>query len=58
MFNFFKKDPVKKLEREYEQLMEKARDIQRSGDLKAYARIIEESEQILARIDELRNAKK
>lgn len=58
MFGLFKKDPVKKLEKEYEQLMTKARDVQRSGDLRAYAVMIEESESILAKIDELRNAGK
>ena len=56
MFGLFKKDPTKKLEKEYERLMEKARDIQRSGDLKAYAKLIEESETILSKIDALRNA--
>jgi len=58
MFGLFKKDPTKKLEKEYEQLMAKARDVQRSGDLKAYAVLIEESETILTKIDELNNAGK
>lgn len=58
MFGLFKKDPAKKLEKEYERLMEKARDVQRSGDLKAYAAIIEESETILTKIDSLKNAGK
>jgi len=44
MFGLFKKDPAKKLEKKYEQLMEKARNVQRSGDLRAYAALIEESE--------------
>ena len=57
MFGLFKKDPVKKLEKEYSALMEKARDVQRSGDLKAYARIIAESEEILKKIEELRGNK-
>jgi len=54
MFGLFKKNPVKKLEKEYKQLMEKARDVQRSGDLKLYAKMIEESEAILAKINELK----
>ena len=58
MFGLFKKDPTKKLEKEYERLMAKARDVQRSGDLKAYAILIEESETILTKIDELNNAGK
>ncbi len=55
MFGLFKKDPVKKLEKEYQQLMEEAMHVQRSGDLKAYARKIEESEKILAQLQELKN---
>lgn len=57
MFGFFKKDPVKKLEKEYLVLMEKAMEIQRSGDLKHYARIIAESETIQMKIQELKNGK-
>ena len=58
MFGLFKKDPAKKLEKEYEQLMEKARNVQRSGDLRAYAVLIEESESILNKIDAIKNAGK
>ncbi len=58
MFGLFKKDPTKKLEKEYEQLMEKARNVQRSGDLRAYAVLIEESETILSKIDAIKNARK
>lgn len=56
MFGLFKKDPAKKLEKEYERLMARARDMQRSGDLRAYAVLIEESETILSKIDALKNA--
>jgi len=54
MFGLFKKDPVKKLEKEYAQLMEKAVAIQRSGDLKHYARLIEEAEEIQNKISALK----
>ena len=57
MFSLFKKDPIKQLEKKYLQIMEEARDIQRSGDLKAYARKIEESESIQKQIDVLYEAK-
>lgn len=57
MFGLFKKDPVKKLEKEYQVLMAKAMEIQRSGDLKHYARLIEESEAIQLKIQELKNGK-
>ena len=55
MFGLFKKNPTKKLEKEYELLMAKARDVQRSGDLKAYALIIEKSEIIMNKIDAINN---
>lgn len=54
MFGLFKKDPIKKLEKEYYALLEKARDIQRSGDLRHYSRLMEEAAEIEKRMDELR----
>ena len=57
MFGLFKKDPIKKLEKEYENLMAKAMEVQRSGDLRHYARLIEESETIQNKIQELKNGK-
>lgn len=57
MFGFFKKDPIKTLEKKYSLLMEKAVEVQRSGDLRHYAQLIEESETIQDKIQELRNAK-
>ena len=57
MFNFFKKDPIKKLEKQYLTMMEEARDLQRSGDLKAYAKKIAESEELQLKIEELYAAK-
>ena len=54
MFGIFKKDPARKLKKEYEAMLEKARDVQRSGDLKYYARIMEESEALWKKIEELR----
>lgn len=55
MFGFFKKDPIAKLEKEYSVLMEKAKDVQRSGDLKAYAKMIEESEELWKKMEALNN---
>ena len=57
MFGLFKKDPVKQLEKQYQVIMEEAMHIQRSGDLKAYARKIEAAEKILAEIESLKAAK-
>ena len=51
MLSLFKKNPLKKLNRQYQKLMEEARDIQRSGDLKLYARKIEEAESVAQEIE-------
>ncbi|MEM7550722.1 MAG: DUF6435 family protein [Bacteroidota bacterium] len=56
MLGLFKKDPLKKLVKQYEAKMEEARDVQRSGDLKKYAKIIDESEVLAKQIDELRKS--
>jgi len=53
LLNLFKKDPKKKLEKEYRALMLKARDVQRSGDIIAYSGIVAQSEEILERIKTL-----
>ena len=55
MFGLFrKKDPAKALEKKYEALLLEARDIQRSGDIKAYAAKMAESEELWAEIEKLR----
>ncbi len=55
MFKLFRKDPLKKLKRQYQKMMEEARDIQRSGDLKLYARKIADAEEIARQIASFRN---
>ena len=55
MFSFFKKDPVEKLTRQYKKLMEEARDVQRSGDLKLYAKKMEEAEALSKEISKLKS---
>lgn len=57
MFGLFKKNPTKQLEQEYAKLMEEARDIQRSGDLRAYARKLEEAEEVMKKIEAIRAEK-
>lgn len=52
MFNFFKKNPVKKLEQRYQQLLEEAMLLQRSGDIKAYALKMAEAEEVLKEIEQ------
>jgi len=54
MFGLFKKDPIKKLEDEYDAILLKARDTQRAGDIKGYAKLMAESEEIMEKIEALR----
>lgn len=54
MFGFLKKDPTAALEKQYREMLEKARDAQRAGDIKLYARLTDESEQILQKIRDLK----
>lgn len=55
MFGLFKSDPTKKLEKKYTKLMEEARDVQRSGDLKLYAKMVAEAEEIQSQIAQLKS---
>lgn len=57
MFGLFKKDPLKKMQLEYEKRMLEARDVQRSGDLKLYARKMAEAEELAQKIQKLSAAK-
>jgi len=54
MFGLFKKDPVKKLEKKYLKLMEEAMEIQRGGDIKAYAQKTAEAEKVAEEIEALK----
>lgn len=52
MFNFFKKDPLKKMEKQYLGLLEEAMQIQRKGDIKGYAAKMAEAEEKQRQIEE------
>ena len=54
MFGLFKKDPIKQLEKKYLKLMEEAMQIQRGGDIKAYAQKAAEAEKVAEEIEELK----
>ena len=54
MFSLFKKDPLKKLNKQYEKMMLEARDIQRTGDLKLYSKKIAAAEEVAKQINELK----
>ncbi len=54
MFGIFKKDPIKKLQKEYQSLMQEAMQIQRTGDLRLYAEKIAEADDLLKKIEEMK----
>ena len=46
MFSFFKSDPVKKLNKQQDIILEQAMHAQRNGDMKSFAQLTYEAEQI------------
>ena len=54
MFGLFKKDPIKKLEKQHAKLLEEAMQLQRGGDIKAYAKKMGEAEELEKKIEEMR----
>lgn len=53
MFSFFKADPIKKLEKQRSNLLEKAMHAQRNGDIKTYSELTAEAEEVLKKIQDL-----
>lgn len=58
MFSFFKKDPLKELNKQYLQKLEQAMHAQRNGDIRSYSMLTSEAEDILKKIDGLDKATK
>ena len=54
MFGFFKKDPVKKLQKEYEAKLEEALHMQRNGKIREYSFLSSEAEDIRQKIEAAR----
>lgn len=52
MFKFFKKDPMKKMEKQYLVLLEEAMQIQRKGDIKGYAAKMAEADELQKKMEE------
>ena len=50
MFGLFKKDPLKKLQKEYEAKLEKAMHMQRNGKIREYSFLSSEAEDIRLKI--------
>jgi hypothetical protein len=46
MFGLFKKNPAKKLEAKHTKLLEEAMQLQRKGDIKGYAKKMEEADAV------------
>ncbi len=57
MFAIFKRDPIKKLRKEYDQKLEQAMLSQRSGNLRLFADLTQESEDIWKKIQILEEQK-
>lgn len=53
MFSFFKKDPLKELNRQYLQKLEEAMHAQRNGDIRSYSMLTSEAEEYLKQIEVL-----
>ena len=53
MFGFLRPDPKKRLQKRYMQLMEEARDLQRRGDMPAFAEKSAEAEAVGRELDAL-----
>ena len=53
MFSFFKSDPVKKLQKAHAQKLEQAMHAQRNGDMRSYAEITNEADQLWKQIQSL-----
>ena len=54
MFGFLKKDPIKKLQEEFERLSEKAMHAQRNGKIDVYAKLTKEADDIYKEIEKLK----
>ena len=50
MFDLFKKDPLKKLQKEYEAKLEEAMKMQRDGKIREYSFLSSEAEDIRLKI--------
>jgi hypothetical protein len=54
MFGLFKSDPIQKLEKEYQKIMEQAVQRQRNGDIDGYSTLSQQADEIAKKIDELK----
>lgn len=57
MFGFLKRDPVARLKKRYAVLMAEATELQRQGDIRAFAFKTEEAEKVAAELTRLESEK-
>lgn len=53
MFGLFKKDPIKKLQKQYEKLLHDAMVLQRNGDIMGYSMVTKEANDVYEQIKQL-----
>ncbi|MDP4548820.1 MAG: DUF6435 family protein [Marinobacter sp.] len=53
MLSFFKKDPAKKLKKQYATLLERAMQAQRNGDIRTYSELSAEAEEVYKQIQQI-----
>ena len=58
MFSFFKKDPIKKLQKQYDIKLEQAMHAQRNGDIRSYSTLTAEAEGIYQQILKIKEENK
>lgn len=54
MFGLFKKDPTKKLQKQYEAKLQEAMHMQRNGKIREYSILTAEAEEIRAQLEALK----
>jgi len=54
MFSIFKKDPLKQLRKKYDIKLEQAMHAQRNGDIRNYALLTTEAEEIYQKIEQIK----
>lgn len=56
MFGLFRKNPLEKLNKDYQDKLQQAMEAQRSGNIQKYAELSEEADSIYQQIKALENA--
>lgn len=53
MFKFFKKDPIEKYKKQYQDLLSQAMQAQRNGDIRTYSQLTAEANAVLEKVNQL-----